>query len=570
MKKKIVYLMIMVAVAVMSLPDMSVCYAADNGSDILMFYDFNEYVTDGLNGTPVDSKWTYWCNRTNFGSGIGEDAGTLQVSSGGTPALRFDDDIKSGTLHISFDAKTSTQSAKSYVYMFRSPNSFETADKTVYGRPLHINREPNKLSWMANVLAWDNYTFYGRDDFSTDQWHRYDLVRVSNGSKPVWKYYVDGNMINEDSASGESEQNTWCFIGIYVESGSIWLDNLRVERTMSSLSLGASLENDRVDRENGEITVKFTEPVDPTEFTKTNFTVTKVSSGERIENFNLKDVNSDSVTINFNGELESGAYNIALSDRIRGLVSDANMTKTLLFRTKPKTINIDGTDVIYPEIENIEFLNYDGAASDTDNMVTTATTKIRLKFNTVVNTDNIRDFITFTQDSENVEYTISQTTDNTGENEKSVVDLMLINMLKPSRKCVFELKPGIRSAIESTVVSENGEECSFMTDMDTIFKVYENSVDSESGKYSVKIVKNDKSEIKLTAMAAVYETIKDSETGTEYKKLIECKYFPIVIASDEILNVEKECDLTTDLTRNDISVSVYLIEYPNMVSFENN
>ena len=120
------------------------------------------------------------------------------------------------------------------------------------------------------------------------------------------------------------------------------------------------------------------------------------------------------------------------------------------------------------------------------------------------------------------------------------------------------------------IENENGEECRFMTDMDTIFKVYENSVDSESGKYSVKIVKNDKSEIKLTAMAAIYETIKDSETGTEYKKLIECKYFPIQIKADEIVNLEKECALTTDLTRSDISVSVYLIEYPNMVPFENN
>lgn len=568
--KKIIVRFMTIAVVTFCLSGALNCYAADSETEVLMFYDFDDYVTEGMDGTPIDSKWTYWNNRTNFGSGTGEEAGTLKVSAGGAPVLRIDDDVKFGSLHISFEAKTSAQSAASYVYVFRQPNNIENADATVYGRPLHINREPNKLSWMPNITGWGDYNYYEEDGFSTDQWHRYDLVRSTSGSKPVWKYYVDGKMINADSQSGEAEQNTWCCVGIYTASGSIWLDNLRVERTMSSLSLGASLENDRVDRENGEITVKFTEPVDPTEFTKTNFTVTKVSSGERIENFNLKDVNSDSVTINFNGELESGAYNIALSDRIRGLVSDANMTKTLLFRTKPKTINIDGTDIIYPEIENIEFLNYDGAASDTDNMVTTATTKIRLKFNTVVNTDNIRDFITFTQDSENVEYTISQTTDNTGENEKSVVDLMLINMLKPSRKCVFELKPGLCSAIESSVTSENGEECRFMTDMDTIFKVYENSVDSEGGKYSVKIAKNNKSEVKLTAMAAIYETISDPKNGEKYKKLIECKYFPIQIKADEIVNLEKECALTTDLTRSDISVSVYLIEYPNMVPFENN
>ena len=107
-----------------------------------------------------------------------------------------------------------------------------------------------------------------------------------------------------------------------------------------------------------------------------------------------------------------------------------------------------------------------------------------------------------------------------------------------------------------------------MTDMDTIFKVYENSVDSESGKYSVKIAKNNKSEVKLTAMAAIYETISDPKNGEKYKKLIECKYFPTQIKADEIVNLEKECALTTDLTRSDISVSVYLIEYPNMVPFE--
>lgn len=568
--KKIIVRFMTIAVVTFCLSGALKCYAADSETEVLMFYDFDDYVTEGMDGTPIDSKWTYWNNRTNFGSGTGEEAGTLKVSTGGAPVLRIDDDVKFGSLHISFEAKTSAQSAASYVYVFRQPNNIENADATVYGRPLHINREPNKLSWMPSITGWGDYNYYEEDGFSTDQWHRYDLVRSTSGSKPVWKYYVDGKMINADSQSGEAEQNTWCCVGIYTASGSIWVDNLRVERTMSSLRLGASLANDRVETENGEMTVSFSEPVDTADLVKSNFIITNISKNEGVDNFDIESVSSNSVIVRFIGEIKSGAYSIAISDRIKGLISGSNMTKTLLFRTKPRTINIGGTDVIYPETESLEFLNYDGVVSDTSDKVSTAITMVRIKFNTVVDIENICDFITFTQDGEDVEYTIHATTDNSGENEKSIVDIVLTNMLKPSRKCFFKLKSGIRSAIESTVVSENGEECSFMTDMDSVFKVYENSVDPTSGKYSVKIAKNNKSEVKLTAMAAIYETISDPKNGEKYKKLIECKYFPIQIKADEIVNLEKECALTTDLTRSDISVSVYLIEYPNMVPFENN
>ena len=551
---------------------------ADSGKEINVFYNFDGYTQDPLNHIYPDDNWTYDMtvagDRGKYGGYYDSETDNyiMLLKKGCEASLLFNEVINTGKLHISFVAKLDNTTTKPLIIMYDSGNpDISSVGGEYYSKLLFINYSAENVISYYDTGTSDSLRSWKSkessiDDMDLTQWHRYDFITndMTQMASAKIDYYIDGRKINDDSIlfgnSGGFKSLSFRLEG----TGDMHLDNLRIRRYYEDSGIEGNINgNTRVQRVDPEISVLLSECVDSNLITKENISIKNVTKETTVDNFDILEKTVDSFKIKINGELSTGIYNIKFSDNIIGQITGLAMLKPVKFRTEHKTVNVDGIDIVVPEVETVKFFQYDGEEVAVNNLTTTGINKIEVTFNTAVNTESAAEHICLYADDALADYTI---TDDKTDDDRTVIYINIPKMLLPLQKYSFVISEGIESEYSAEVVSEVGEKYEFTTKYDKLFKIFENNYDIDTGEYTVKIVKNDSGSLKCTGVATAYSLInkEGSEGVKKYKQCKSTQYVPIVLNEDDIGVYEFKCILPEEvIAQGDVEVETFLVKYPS-------
>lgn len=221
-------------------------------------------------------------------------------------------------------------------------------------------------------------------------------------------------------------------------------------------------------------------------------------------------------------------------------------------------------EVIYPEVEEMSFLQYDGTELNINSPVTTAMSEINVYFNTFVNEESAVNCTKIYEGDSAIPYTYSFNT----IGGKSVLCINIEGMLEPSLTYSIVIDCGIESGYTPEVKSEIRETRNLFTKINSVFNLFENSFNEVSGEYSVKFAKNDDKTAKFLIAVAAYETVSKEIDGSprDFKILKEFKYIPVVIEETDKGIFEYKCKL--DLDFRGLSIKSFLVDYPKLITTE--
>lgn len=231
-------------------------------------------------------------------------------------------------------------------------------------------------------------------------------------------------------------------------------------------------------------------------------------------------------------------------------------TNSLLF----DDIVISGkANAVYPEVERINVYDYLGDLQS-GKMLTSATNKIEVIFNTLVNHESISNGLAIN----GIYNTNIEPADIAG---KTVLNIAIPELLSPSdnthRNSVsISLSGDIKDAtISDLSLLPYSKEYSIAKDAK--FEIYdETEVDNGTSEYSFKVVKTNDEAYNMVVVAAAYK-VKSIEEK-EFKELVGISYIPVEYAADETGIKEfntsiplNGCD-TVEITRMNMpSMSIY-------------
>lgn len=536
-----------------------------------MFYDF-----EGYGGGAPDENW-----RTHNGSsGVNKMMGKTENGNGyatmafySYAGLFFNRIADSGILHISYDAKVSTNRLN-FEQTFMTGMSdglynsgFGTAN---YSRGVTVNGNTGAVTYRRNEstgtigdrgAATVTADMQG-ETFDFTQWHRFDIITTDlSKSDATIAYYIDGVPVL-DSPLGVSNtkgiKGLWFYITHNPELGDCYdnrdymmIDNLSVERYYDEAGLRGTVEGSgKVAISGGELTVRLSERVNPDLLTPGNITISGGLSDKRVTDFTVEPINDtfgdlydgtvQKFKIHFNGELEMGHYSLSLGSSVTGTSLKKKMVTPVSFRTDSKTVNVDGSDVVIPEIENIKYLAADGNEIRLSDSVTSTMHKIEISFNTLVDADSVRDKISVTADNGDVEYTIDVADEENSGNLYSVATVTFPKLLEVDSSYTMNIAEGIKSGVNTAVESPVTESQTINTKNDPVFTVTQNELvhnGGDSWTYKLSVIKKTEDEISLTALAGLY-------SGGDVKKLEAVAAVPLEFTADEGGLITREISLT--------------------------
>lgn len=197
--------------------------------------------------------------------------------------------------------------------------------------------------------------------------------------------------------------------------------------------------------------------------------------------------------------------------------------------------------VLYPEVEQISYINYDGTALNEQDSMSTLMHKIYVDFNTAVDAESARDKIRLTGTGTELAYNIEF---EAIEGRTRAV-LTLTNLLEKGERYQINVADGILSKFSSEIGSQVGMTKEFTTRRDTAFRLFENSVDEVTQKYRGKLVKNNGAEGKFTIAVAGYRNVIKIIDGENIAvpELVGIQYVPIEVEKDTKGILEIELDL---------------------------
>lgn len=544
--------------------------AAD--TDFTVFYDFNDYTAQVSSGEVPTEEWSYFKDSKAFGS---DGNGALQLNWSAKPSIHLAREVKcvnpEDSMHISFKAKVNGQ----LIVGTAKNNSNHNED--IKAVALGNRARHNMIKITPTGVSWDKAagdggcTAYSWQRASSDKdWHRYDLVRKTDGS---WIYYVDGvNVMGDktckENAWGGFHGSAFSYLYFFENASSSTVDDVKIrvqKGSLSELSLSKT-GDDRVERDKGVLNISLSEPVKASDIIKESFTIKNNVTGEAVTDFEVVADEfmgmTDVVTVKFGANtLTSGDYSVALDSSVKGIITETSAQAPLVFKPAYKHLN----GVIYPEAELIEFLGIDGNPMVLSDNMSAGLKEIVVKFNTVIDDTDIKALVVLKDEKgvvDGLQYDV------TNVDEKSVLTIGIKDLLKPYEAYTFTVSKGIPAKENTEVKSENDDEYTFKTAMPqdggSVFGITRNEVVREENKYYFSVAKTDSTAVSLWALAAVYKTVKDEEQN-EFDVLVEMKCFPIVLTSDNKGTFEYEQTFKTDLSNEDIEVKTYINEYPSLL-----
>lgn len=550
---------------------------ADNGLPIEMFYDFDNYSCswDSISLAEKqlpDEHWGHDGTHHRFGAVRAEDGKKPTGASGEDVAMAlgswhgtrlwFDDALTNGQIHISFDLKFVGMDEDPGQYMSMKfdkgtkTNPRETGDVATIFK---INPGQNTFEYYANGSGSggsvvDLASVSGGEINMAEGWHRIDIYSGDmNASSGGFKVYIDGYQVSAGGVNNKALNGIRSFYAYHIcttYSGESWdvqlrrfmmIDNLSVSRFESSIDglRAISTGNEYVPLSDGSVSFRLSEPVSASESEiKNAMSIMNIRDGELSKaRYSVEKTAEDKITVNFSGSIPAGKYTLILGGNIVGDVLGLPMKSPVEFRTAAEYI--DG--VIRPEIESVEYINYDGNSVNVSEGAPSTLVNVYVNFNTNIDDDSLKNAISFTSDDEEPIYEVR--VEQNGTAERAVVSFP--KLLGQECSYNFSVAEGIAAEDNTNVMSNYGVSQSFVTKKDASFGIFENRC--ENGKYIVKCAKNNSSGGKWTIAVASYDKVTGAD-GAAYKKLrsIEYKAFELDETDKGVFEYELSYDEAAD------------------------
>ncbi|MDO5311512.1 MAG: hypothetical protein Q4E94_06355, partial [Clostridia bacterium] len=318
--------------------------SAANGDNGVYFYDFEDYTANfGEGKGPDDNIRTlrifdgtrdYQFNYKNYGRGNdGEHGGVMEEKSPSFPSFIFPKAITKGKIKISFDMKIEDPNNKSMPAFFLYGGKDDVLDRGA-GDEMHLmwfNYGNSKEARYAKYCAaWNATTpLNGFDYDDAKQWNHYDFVfsEASSVTTPTVSGYINGKLAFENTLRNNEKSKSIRSFGIWMEGGDsssrVYIDNFYVKHFMGKDVYTADSYGDNTfNITDGRIRVAMTErsrePV-----TKDNITVTNVTTGKKITNFDVENYTGQSFDIQIKGTVDYGRYDVSFNN----IVGELNGSK---------------------------------------------------------------------------------------------------------------------------------------------------------------------------------------------------------------------------------------------------
>jgi|GEM_PF-1765262 len=220
---------------------------------------------------------------------------------------------------------------------------------------------------------------------------------------------------------------------------------------------------------------------------------------------------------------------------------------------------------LYPEVDKISFVNYDGKELAAQDEMTSTLYRIIVDFNTVITEESVKRCIKVRQGGKDLNYDY----DIESNNGNTTVVIKFDKLLEPSEKYTLNISEDVSSWYSPDVKSIVSYTKSFTSKNDATFKMYENDIEENpSGKiYKVKFVKNNDAVGMYTIAVAGYKTVMRVMDGQEkqMEELTGIKYIPFVVNAESkgVFEYELEIDFNSEYIRT------YLWNYPTLYKIEN-
>lgn len=337
--------------------------SAEHGDNGVYFYDFEDYTASfGAGQGPDEHLKTVkiWdgtkenqFNYKNYGAGTDPETdsghnGVMIEKSASFPSFQFPNAITKGKMKISFDMKVVDPNNKSAPCFWLYGGIDDKLDRTT--DEMHLlwfNYGGNGLARYAKYCAAWNAT-NPLNDFDYEdakQWNHYDFVfsEASSASTPIINGYINGKLAFEGTLRNNAAAKSIRTFGIWMEGGDsesrVYVDNFYAKHFMGKDVFTADTYGDNTfDINDGKIRIAMTERSEEP-ITKDNISVTNVTTGKPVTNFDVVNYTGQSFDIQINGKVDYGRHDINFKN-VKGELTGDNISGSVTAYTEYKSIDV--------------------------------------------------------------------------------------------------------------------------------------------------------------------------------------------------------------------------------------
>lgn len=365
-----------VGMLVTALPSVSAAQYTAPDTVVDYFSTFHGYEQTGgsyFEGAKLPQGWksaNWTADRTWRISGYSdsETGSNIMRTKDSTIVYKLDEVVKSGKLHISFDAKTdpkATVNIGGYNASFNdNPDDCWNADGSYYTYSYFLKmkreNEADKIyipSYSANGNTGEgNETLVGTNELA---WHKYDVfinfdTENEDKSYGMMSIYQDGENLGDVpmTAPYAKAQNSLksLFIQTSWVSGiddanqpqgyfdNFYIHNIKSDDNFEAPRIALDYANSGVLSNGGTIDVVFSETVEAEEFMPIQFDVKNVATGKKVDVVSVSSIPNTSGARITLPSLEAGEYEVSVKPLIKGAISEKAVENTAKFMIAGATI----------------------------------------------------------------------------------------------------------------------------------------------------------------------------------------------------------------------------------------
>lgn len=365
-----------VGMLVTALPSVSAAQYTAPDTVVDYFSTFHGYEQNGgshFEGAKLPQGWksaNWTADRTWRISGYSdpETGSNIMRTKDSTIVYKFDEAIKSGKLHISFDAKTDPKATVNIGGYNASVNDNpddcwnEAGTYYTYSYFLKMKREneADKIyipSYSANGNTGEgNEILVGTNDLA---WHKYDVfinfdTENENKSYGTMRIYQDGVSCGEVPMTAQYAKGQNSLKSLFIQTSwvsgiddanqpqgyfdNFYIHNIKSDDNFEAPRIALDYANSGVLSNGGTIDVVFSETVEAEEFMPIQFDVKNVATGKKVDVVSVSSIPNTSGARITLPSLEAGEYEVSVKPLIKGAISEKAVENTAKFMIAGATI----------------------------------------------------------------------------------------------------------------------------------------------------------------------------------------------------------------------------------------
>ena len=365
-----------VGMLVTALPSVSAAQYTAPDTVVDYFSTFHGYEQNGgsyFGGAKLPQGWksANWTADKSWrisGYSDPETGSNIMRTKDSTIVYKFDEAIKSGKLHISFDAKTDPKATVNIGGYNASVNDNpddcwnEAGTYYTYSYFLKMKREneADKIyipSYSANGNTGEgNEILVGTNDLA---WHKYDVfinfdTENENKSYGTMRIYQDGVSCGEVPMTAQYAKGQNSLKSLFIQTSwvsgiddanqpqgyfdNFYIHNIKSDDNFEAPRIALDYANSGVLSNGGTIDVMFSETVDAEEFMPIQFDVKNVATGKKVDVVSVSSIPNTSGARITLPSLEAGEYEVSVKPLIKGAISEKAVENTAKFMIAGATI----------------------------------------------------------------------------------------------------------------------------------------------------------------------------------------------------------------------------------------